>query len=159
MRADIYDASFFASLDGVTNALDNVKARQYMDQRCVFYEKPLLEYGTLGTKGNTQVIAPHLTESYSSSQDPPEKETPVCTVKNFPNAIAHTIEVSHSIAVLLNDAYTVCYNSGPGSNSMRSSSNPHRPLIPTSLNLTSLRPTSSTLGRPRSKWRRLRLTS
>ncbi len=65
-----------------------------MDQRCVFYLKPLLESGTLGTKGNTQVIVPHLTESYSSSQDPPEKETPVCTVKNFPNQIQHTIEVS-----------------------------------------------------------------
>ncbi|KAL7282341.1 hypothetical protein ACG7TL_003811 [Trametes sanguinea] len=89
---NIYDADFFASIDGVTNALDNVKARQYMDQRCVFYLKPLLESGTLGTKGNTQVIVPHLTESYSSSQDPPEKETPVCTVKNFPNQIQHTIE-------------------------------------------------------------------
>lgn len=67
---------------------------QYMDQRCVFFLKPLLESGTLGTKGNTQVVIPHLTESYSSSQDPPEKETPSCTVKNFPNAIQHTIEVS-----------------------------------------------------------------
>ncbi|OJT04112.1 Ubiquitin-activating enzyme E1 1 [Trametes pubescens] len=89
---NVYDTNFFASIDGVTNALDNVKARQYMDQRCVFYLKPLLESGTLGTKGNTQVIVPHLTESYSSSQDPPEKETPVCTVKNFPNQIQHTIE-------------------------------------------------------------------
>lgn len=72
-----------------------------MDQRCVFFEKPLLESGTLGTKGNTQVIIPHLTESYASSQDPPEKETPSCTVKNFPNAIAHTIEVSILLACLL----------------------------------------------------------
>lgn len=89
---NVYNDEFFDSIDGVTNALDNVKARQYMDQRCVFYEKPLLESGTLGTKGNTQVVIPHLTESYSSSQDPPEKETPSCTVKNFPNAIQHTIE-------------------------------------------------------------------
>lgn len=65
-----------------------------MDQRCVFYRKPLLESGTLGTKGNTQVVVPDLTESYASSQDPPEKETPSCTIKNFPNAINHTIEVS-----------------------------------------------------------------
>jgi len=65
-----------------------------MDQRCVFYRKPLVDSGTLGTKGNVQVIVPHLTESYASSQDPPEKETPSCTVKNFPNAIQHTIEVS-----------------------------------------------------------------
>ncbi|OCH92904.1 ubiquitin activating enzyme [Obba rivulosa] len=93
---NVYGPEFFAAIDGVTNALDNVKARQYMDQRCVFYEKPLLESGTLGTKGNTQVIIPHLTESYSSSQDPPEKETPSCTVKNFPNAIQHTIEWSRT---------------------------------------------------------------
>jgi ubiquitin-activating enzyme E1 len=70
-----------------------------MDQRCVFYRKPLLESGTLGTKGNVQVVVPSLTESYASSQDPPEKETPMCTVKNFPNAIAHTIEVGPSIGV------------------------------------------------------------
>ena len=68
-----------------------------MDQRCVFYRKPLLESGTLGTKGNTQVVIPDLTESYASSQDPPEKETPSCTIKNFPNAINHTIEVRLSV--------------------------------------------------------------
>ncbi|PPQ92377.1 hypothetical protein CVT25_008727 [Psilocybe cyanescens] len=93
---NIYDETFFEGIDGVTNALDNVKARLYMDQRCVFYRKPLLESGTLGTKGNTQVIIPDLTESYASSQDPPEKETPSCTIKNFPNAINHTIEWSRT---------------------------------------------------------------
>lgn len=92
--SDVYHEGFFDGIDGVTNALDNVKARLYMDQRCVLFKKPLLESGTLGTKGNTQVIIPYLTESYASSQDPPEKETPSCTVKNFPNAIQHTIEVS-----------------------------------------------------------------
>lgn len=64
-----------------------------MDQRCVYYAKPLLESGTLGTKGNVQVVLPHLTESYSSSQDPPEKSHPSCTIKNFPNQIEHTIAV------------------------------------------------------------------
>ncbi|KAJ7774253.1 ubiquitin activating enzyme [Mycena maculata] len=93
---DVYTEEFFQSIDGVTNALDNVKARLYMDQRCVFYNKPLLESGTLGTKGNVQVVVPHVTESYASSQDPPEKETPSCTVKNFPNAIQHTIEWSRT---------------------------------------------------------------
>ncbi|CAO1630239.1 unnamed protein product [Sympodiomycopsis kandeliae] len=87
-----YGDAFFESLTGVTNALDNVQARQYMDRRCVYYQKPLLESGTLGTKANTQVVVPHLTESYSSSQDPPEKSIPVCTLKNFPNQIEHTIQ-------------------------------------------------------------------
>merc|ERR1712142_646377 len=89
---NIYNDAFFERLDGVANALDNVEARTYMDRRCVYYNKPLLESGTLGTKGNTQVVIPHVTESYSSSQDPPEKSIPICTLKNFPNAIEHTIQ-------------------------------------------------------------------
>ena len=63
-----------------------------MDQRCVLYAKPLLESGTLGTKGNTQVVIPFVSESYGSSQDPPEKQTPSCTLKSFPNVIQHCIE-------------------------------------------------------------------
>lgn len=89
---NIYDDTFMEALDCVTNALDNVDARLYMDRRCVYYLKPLLESGTLGTKGNVQVVLPHLTESYGSSQDPPEKEIPICTLKNFPNAIEHTLQ-------------------------------------------------------------------
>ncbi|CAG8578525.1 9383_t:CDS:10 [Funneliformis mosseae] len=89
---NVYNDNFFENLDGVTNALDNVDARKYMDRRCVYFRKPLLESGTLGTKGNTQVVIPYLTESYSSSQDPPEKSIPICTLKNFPNAIEHTIQ-------------------------------------------------------------------
>lgn len=88
---DVFDENFWEGLDGVTNALDNVEARTYVDRRCVFFMKPLLESGTLGTKGNTQVILPRLTESYSSSQDPPEQSYPMCTLRSFPNNINHTI--------------------------------------------------------------------
>lgn len=88
---NVFNEDFWQNLDGVTNALDNVEARTYVDRRCVFFRKPLLESGTLGTKGNTQVVLPHLTESYSSSQDPPEKEFPMCTIRSFPNRIEHTI--------------------------------------------------------------------
>lgn len=88
----VYDDDFFESLDGVVNALDNVDARIYVDRRCVYYRKPLLESGTLGTQGNVQVVIPFITESYSSSQDPPERSIPICTLKNFPNAIEHTLQ-------------------------------------------------------------------
>ncbi|XP_033645283.1 ubiquitin-like modifier-activating enzyme 1 [Asterias rubens] len=89
---NVYSDDFFEGLDGVANALDNIDARMYMDRRCVYYRKSLLESGTLGTKGNVQVVLPFMTESYSSSQDPPEKSIPICTLKNFPNAIEHTIQ-------------------------------------------------------------------
>ncbi|KAJ1550505.1 hypothetical protein HK096_006584, partial [Nowakowskiella sp. JEL0078] len=51
---NIFDDNFWTALSGVTNALDNVDARKYVDRRCVYYRKPLVESGTLGTKGNTQ---------------------------------------------------------------------------------------------------------
>ncbi|KAK8118507.1 Ubiquitin-activating enzyme E1 1 [Apiospora kogelbergensis] len=87
----LFNEEFWNALDGVTNALDNVEARTYVDRRCVFFHKPLLESGTLGTKGNTQVVLPNLTESYSSSHDPPEESFPMCTLRSFPNKIEHTI--------------------------------------------------------------------
>ena len=65
----------------------------YMDRCCVYYQKPLLESGTQGTKGSVQVVMPFLTESYGSSHDPPEKAIPTCTLKNFPSAIEHTLQV------------------------------------------------------------------
>eukprot|EP01127_Copromyxa_protea_P001458 TRINITY_DN11441_c0_g1_i1.p1 TRINITY_DN11441_c0_g1~~TRINITY_DN11441_c0_g1_i1.p1 ORF type:complete len:1058 (+),score=286.07 TRINITY_DN11441_c0_g1_i1:63-3176(+) len=92
-----YTEEFFGRLDGVCNALDNVQARMYMDSRCVFARKSLLESGTQGTKGNTQVIVPHLTESYASSVDPPATETPVCLLHSFPNNIQHCLQWSREL--------------------------------------------------------------
>lgn len=87
----VFNEGFWERLDAVTNALDNVDARTYVDRRCIFFRKPLIDSGTLGTKGNTQVVLPMLTESYSSSQDPPEQSFPMCTLRSFPNRIEHTI--------------------------------------------------------------------
>jgi ubiquitin-activating enzyme E1 len=89
---DIFGDEFYDKLSGVCTALDNVEARLYVDQRCVFYRLPMLESGTLGTKGNTQIVVPHLTENYGATRDPPEKSIPVCTLKNFPNQIQHTLQ-------------------------------------------------------------------
>jgi len=89
---DIFNDPFWESLDFVVNAVDNINARLYVDSRCVWYEKPLLESGTLGTKANSQMIVPHKTQCYGDSQDPPEDAIPMCTLRNFPNEIEHCIE-------------------------------------------------------------------
>lgn len=83
---------YWDSLDIVINAVDNIKARKYVDQKCVLHQKPFFESGTLGTKCNSQLILPGLTESYSDSQDPEEKSTPQCTIRSFPYLIDHCIE-------------------------------------------------------------------
>jgi len=89
---DQFNDDFWESLDFVCTALDNVEARLYVDQQCVFYQKPLMESGTLGTKGHTQIVVPFKTENYGATRDPPEASIPVCTLKNFPNQIEHTLQ-------------------------------------------------------------------
>lgn len=48
---NVFDDAFWERLDLVVNGLDNIQARLYVDERCVEFKKPLLESGTLGTKG------------------------------------------------------------------------------------------------------------
>jgi ubiquitin-activating enzyme E1 len=90
---DYFDDSFHSKIDIYLNALDNVDARTYMDTQAIKYSKPLIDSGTMGSKGNVQVIIPHLTESYGSSKDPDEKAgIPICTLKAFPYKPEHTIQ-------------------------------------------------------------------
>uniref|UniRef100_A0A671RPG8 Ubiquitin-like modifier-activating enzyme 6 n=1 Tax=Sinocyclocheilus anshuiensis TaxID=1608454 RepID=A0A671RPG8_9TELE len=89
---DMYSDAFFSRLNLVVTALDNVEARRYVDSRSVSNQKALLDSGTMGTKGHTEIIVPYLTESYNSHRDPPEEEIPFCTLKSFPAVIEHTIQ-------------------------------------------------------------------
>ncbi|PKA51884.1 Ubiquitin-activating enzyme E1 1 [Apostasia shenzhenica] len=93
---NFFDDAFWENLDVVINALDNVTARMYIDGRCLYFQKPLLESGTLGTKCNTQMVIPHLTENYGASRDPPEKQAPMCTVHSFPHNIDHCLTWARS---------------------------------------------------------------
>ncbi|XP_058214651.1 ubiquitin-activating enzyme E1 2-like isoform X1 [Rhododendron vialii] len=93
---NVFDDTFWENLSVVINALDNVNARLYIDQRCLYFQKPLLESGTLGAKCNTQTVIPHLTENYGASRDPPEKQAPMCTVHSFPHNIDHCLTWARS---------------------------------------------------------------
>ena len=92
----IFHDAFWKGLDMVVNALDNVNARLYVDSKCVYFGKPLLESGTLGAKCNTQDVVPYVTENYGASQDPPEKEAPMCTLHSFPHNIDHCLAWARS---------------------------------------------------------------
>ncbi|KAF5904273.1 ubiquitin-like modifier-activating enzyme 1, partial [Clarias magur] len=88
----IYTHQFYSSLDGVAAALDNLEARVYLDGCCVEYQKPMLEGGTLGGKGHTLVVVPHLTESYGPAGSSEQTAIPLCTLKHFPHRIEHTLQ-------------------------------------------------------------------
>jgi len=89
-----FDDMFWENLDLCWNALDNVKARKYTDSRCLFFSKPLLESGTLGTKCNGEIILPFKTKSYNDGKESDDNENQIamCTLKNFPYLPLHCIE-------------------------------------------------------------------
>uniref|UniRef100_A0A8D3DA32 Ubiquitin-activating enzyme E1 n=1 Tax=Scophthalmus maximus TaxID=52904 RepID=A0A8D3DA32_SCOMX len=89
---EVYGYDFFMGLNGVAAALDNVEARVYLDGRCVQHKRPLLEGGTLGSRGHTQVVVPHLTTSYGPADTNADDDIPLCTLKNFPHSIQHTLQ-------------------------------------------------------------------
>ena len=91
---DHFDDKFWESLSVCWNALDNVQARQYTDARCLFYSKPLLESGTLGTKCNHEVILPFRTSSYNDGKESDDNEAQIamCTLRSFPYLPKHCIE-------------------------------------------------------------------
>jgi len=92
-KGTYFDDMFWSDgVDVILNALDNVEARLFIDSQCVANQKALVDAGTLGSKGNVQVVVPRQSESYASSSDPPEPTIPVCTLKNFPYEISHTIQ-------------------------------------------------------------------
>lgn len=55
---------------------------------------PLVDTGTLGTKGHVQTIVPFASESYAQQHDPDDARAaiPYCTLKSFPATITHCIE-------------------------------------------------------------------
>ncbi|KAF1774487.1 Ubiquitin-activating enzyme E1, Cys active site [Phytophthora cactorum] len=94
---NVFNDEFWTDLDVVTNALDNVKARLYVDSKCVFHKLPLMESGTLGTKCNVQVVIPYKTQSYADGPKDAEGDgIPMCTLRNFPSLIEHCIEWSRA---------------------------------------------------------------
>ncbi|CAD8210665.1 unnamed protein product [Paramecium octaurelia] len=90
---DIYHNNFYKQMKCLTNALDNVQARLFMDSKCIENEVPLIDSGTLGSKGHVQSIIPYATESYASKQDPEQNnDIPYCTLKMFPESNIHCLE-------------------------------------------------------------------
>lgn len=89
---NFFTDDFWEDLDLCWNALDNVKARQYTDGRCLWYSKPLLESGTRGTSTNSETILPFRTSTYNDGEDPPEVGIAMCTLRSFPYMPLHCIE-------------------------------------------------------------------
>ena len=106
-KDETFTNKFFERSDIIFNALDNLSARKYVDSIAFKYNLPLFESGTMGMKGNTQPVIPMITETYSDSTDAPDEDSfPICTIKNFPNMIQHTIHHARDYFEFFNRAPT-----------------------------------------------------
>lgn len=86
-----FDDALWGSLDAVCAAVDTVEGRLYLDQRCMYFQKPLLVLGKEGTKGSTQAVLPFVSNSYGATRDAPTPSYMICTLQNFPSKIEHTM--------------------------------------------------------------------
>ena len=91
---DIFDDEFFEKQNIIISAVDNLKARRYLDNLCTFYNKIFIDSGTEGTKANSDIYYPNKSICLNDSFFEAKKEIPMCTLKNFPTQIEHCIEFS-----------------------------------------------------------------
>ena len=80
----VFNPEFWKNIDVVISALDSTEARLYVDKMAVSNAVWMIDAGTTGLKGSTQVIIPYVSESYASMEDVPDKTAPICTLKAFP---------------------------------------------------------------------------
>ena len=86
----IYNEQFWNNQNFIFNAVDNNKARKYIDSQCILFNKCLIDSGTEGLKAHNQLIIPNITEhgEYNNSTN----KIPMCTLRQFPSTIEHCIE-------------------------------------------------------------------
>jgi ubiquitin-activating enzyme E1 len=97
----LYTDVFYQGLNGICSALDNIEGRLFADQRCLMHRLPLLDSGTLGTKGHFHAFVPDITENYGATKDQAEENIPVCTLRSFPTTIEHTAAWARELFIRL----------------------------------------------------------
>lgn len=90
---DIFNEEFYKKQDFVLLAVDNIKARNYINNQCIYNKIKLIECGTLGENASSQLVIPFVTEEYKGIENKNNK-VGVCTIRNLPSIIEHCIEWS-----------------------------------------------------------------
>lgn len=87
----LYNEEFYNKHDFIINAVDNNKARKYIDDQCVFFNKILIDSGTEGLKAHNQLIIPKVT-NHGIFGEQNSNNIAMCTLRQFPSNINHCIE-------------------------------------------------------------------
>lgn len=97
---NIFSDTFWDNQDIIFNAVDNVKARMYINEKVAIHQKYNVDAGTLGVHSSCCYFLKNVSTSYKE-QNPDKKEeddnnnigeTGMCTIHSFPTSIRHCIE-------------------------------------------------------------------
>lgn len=93
---DLFNETFYKNQEFVLIAVDNVKARKYINNQCTLNGIKLIECGTLGENASSQLIIPFVSEEYNGVEDNKNSRIGMCTIRNLPSLIEHCIEWSRN---------------------------------------------------------------
>ncbi|CRG97007.1 SUMO-activating enzyme subunit 2, putative [Plasmodium gallinaceum] len=87
----IMKSSDIKKYDYIINALDNIKARKYVNKLCVMEKKVLIEAGSTGYNGQVYPIYPNETKCYNCEEKPKNKTYAICTIRQTPTLPEHCV--------------------------------------------------------------------
>lgn len=94
---DIFDDNFWENQNIIITAVDNLKARKYIDKKCTFYSLILIDAGTNGMSASSDIFYPGKTICLNDLPEPVQTTIALCTLKKFPTEIIHCIEWSKEV--------------------------------------------------------------
>jgi len=86
-----FGVKFFKSFDVIFSALDNLEARSFLNSMCVTLNKPLLEAGTTGFKGQAMLLKRGISRCYDCEPKSQGKTYQVCTIRTLPEKPLHCV--------------------------------------------------------------------
>ena len=99
---DQYPEEFWRRQDGMFSALDTRIARNYLDEMCVYWSKPMFDSGTSGVIGSTHPVIPYISQCYRDTPALPEDQLPPsCAINYFPRNSVHCLDYAIRIFPIL----------------------------------------------------------
>lgn len=89
---DFFNEEFWVNQDIILIAVDNREARKYIFDKCVTFDKIMINCGTEGEKASSQLIIPNITAGLEYEEKNNQEIVKSCTIKQFPSLIEHCIE-------------------------------------------------------------------
>ena len=96
---NIFSDEFWDNQNIIFNAVDNVKARMYINEKVVIHQKYHVDAGTLGVNSSSGFFLKNISSTYKEQNsdkkeddDSNNGQTGMCTIHSFPTSIKHCIE-------------------------------------------------------------------